>query len=204
MTNTSDFCYTSIHSSYWDQSHKAMVIGFNFHCFQKLRENIFKHFAVSFVHAMRPHLIFPTNENGKKRVQNLAALCLCSMRVALHQSCLLSSPQILSCCLFPFFFSEINFWSSMNSGGDKLDLFFVADHLMHQGIILRKPIQGIILRKLVCLKFRSAKADLFKTTSCWQICFPTGNIRDKMKTLKCFLGKGNPKAISVLRYVDIS
>ena len=86
------------------------------------------------------------------------------------------------------FFSEINFWSSMNSGEDKLNLIFIADNFLHQWIILRKPIQGIILMKQVCLKFRSAKADLFKTTSCWQICFPTGNIRDKMNTLKCFLG----------------
>ena len=40
-----------------------------------------------------------------------------------------------------------------------------------------------------CLKFRSAKADLFKTTSCWQICFPAGSIRGKMKTLNFFLRK---------------
>ena len=143
---------------------------------------------------------FPNQRKWQKKVQNLAALCFCSMRVALHQSCLLSSPQILSCCLFHFFFfSEISFWSSMNSGEDKLNLILIADNSLHQWIILSKPIQGIFLMKQVCLKFRSAKADLFKTTSCWQICFPTGNIRDKMKTLKCFLGKRNP---SVLRDVD--
>ena len=80
----------------------------------------------------------------------------------------------------------------INSSAEISNLIFIVDHNMHQGIILRKPIQGIILMKPVCLKFCSAKADLFKTTSCWQICFPAGNIRDKMKTLKCFLGKRNP------------
>ena len=50
-------------------------------------------------------------------------------------------------------------------------------------------IQEHIILKLDCLKFRSAKADLFKTTSCWQICFPDGNIRGKWKHRNVFFVK---------------
>ena len=44
-----------------------MVIEFSFWLFSEAERNLFSSALQPFFHAMRPHLIFPTNENGKKK-----------------------------------------------------------------------------------------------------------------------------------------